>query len=319
MSDSERGERPPLEAGEAPESAPESADPGPASAPESTASAIAPPVETAAGSAGTPPEAPDLTSMPLIEHLRELRTRLIRSVVALAVGMVVSMPLSRFVISGVEIPLPIESLRLAGRTIALPDTLAITGLLGMCTACDSIIIISPLEGLITWMRVGLILGLILSTPVILYQVVAFVLPALYSRERRYLYLLLPGAGLMFAIGLAFGFFVVLPRSINFLIGFAEGAGLGAKPTPTLANYIAFVSNLLFVIGVSFETPLVVFMLAKVGILKPATMSRYRRHAVLVIAILAAVLTPTPDPFTMFLVMAPMYLLYELGGLLARIF
>ncbi|MCB0217262.1 MAG: twin-arginine translocase subunit TatC [Caldilineae bacterium] len=321
MSASERAERPELDAGKAPESAPESAttpaEPGPAQA--SIASATDRPVEAAAGSATAPPEPPDLTSMPLMEHLRELRTRLIRSVVALAVGMVVSMPLSRFVISGVEIPLPIESLRLAGRTIALPDTLAITGLLGMCTACDSIIIISPLEGLITWMRVGLILGLILSTPVILYQVVAFVLPALYSRERRYLYLLLPGAGLMFAIGLAFGFFVVLPRSINFLIGFAEGAGLGAKPTPTLANYIAFVSNLLFVIGVSFETPLVVFMLAKVGILKPATMSRYRRHAVLVIAILAAVLTPTPDPFTMFLVMAPMYLLYELGGLLARIF
>lgn len=323
MSPSETEKRPEHEPDRQPETGTEPLELGPTLPATSTETATATSTETATAlssetAAGTP-ETPNLTSMPLIEHLRELRTRLIRSVLALVVGMVISLPLSRFVISGVEIPLPIDSLRLFGRSIALPDTFAITGLLGMCTACDSIIIISPLEGLITWMRVGLILGLILSTPVILYQIVAFVLPALYSRERRYLYLLLPGAGLMFAIGLAFGFFVVLPRSINFLIGFAEGAGLGAKPTPTLANYIAFVSNLLFVIGVSFETPLVVFMLAKIGILKPATMSRYRRHAVLVIAILAAVLTPTPDPFTMFLVMVPMYLLYELGGLLARIF
>ncbi len=260
-----------------------------------------------------------LSSMPLMEHLRELRTRLIWSVLALVGGMLISLPLSRFVISGFSLDLPQTSFEVAGRSISLPERLEITGLLGMCTECAQIIMISPLEGLITWMRVALVLGLILSTPIILYQLVAFVLPALYPRERRLLFLMLPGAAVMFAIGLAFGFVVVLPRSINFLIGFAESSGIGASATPTLANYIAFVTNLLFVIGVAFETPLVVYLLAKIGILTPATMSRYRRHAILVIAVLAAVLTPTPDPFTMFLVMAPMYVLYELGGILSRIF
>jgi sec-independent protein translocase protein TatC len=256
--------------------------------------------------------------MSLIDHLRELRKRMIYSVVALVTGMLISLPLSRFVISGLSVPLPDASIEILGRSLDLPERLEIVGLLGMCTVCEAIIVISPLEGLITWMRVGLITGLVLASPIILYQAVAFILPALYARERRYLYLLLPGAGLMFALGLMFGFLVVLPRSINFLIGFAEGAGLGAKPMPTLANYIAFVSNLLLVIGISFQTPLVVFMLAKIGILNPRTMARYRRHAIVIIAVVAAILTPTPDPFTMILVMVPMYILYELGGLLARI-
>jgi sec-independent protein translocase protein TatC len=257
-----------------------------------------------------------LSSMPLIEHLRELRRRLMISVAALIVGMVVSLPASRYAINGASIPIPIDSFQLVGRQFDLPASVHITGLVEMCTACAGIITIAPMEGLVTWMRVALILGLILATPIVLYQVVAYIVPALYARERRYLYLMLPGAAFMFSLGLAFGFFVVLPRSINFLIGFSEGM---ASPMPTLSNYIAFVTNLLFVIGIAFETPLVVYILSKVGILTPAIMSRYRRHSILVIAVLAAVLTPTPDPFTMFLVMAPMYLLYEMGGLMARIF
>lgn len=257
-----------------------------------------------------------LSSMPLIEHLRELRRRLMISVSALIVGMLVSLPASRFAINGATVQIPIDGFNLAGRQFDLPASVHITGLVEMCTACAGIITIAPMEGLVTWMRVALILGLILATPIVLYQIVAYIVPALYARERRYLYLMLPGAAFMFALGLAFGFFVVLPRSINFLIGFSEGM---ASPMPTLSNYIAFVTNLLFVIGVAFETPLVVYLLSKVGILTPAIMSRYRRHSILVIAVLAAVLTPTPDPFTMFLVMAPMYLLYELGGLMARIF
>ena len=114
----------------------------------------------------------------------------------------------------------------------------------------------------------------------------------------------------------FGYSVVLPRTINFLVGLAFGVG---SPLLKISDYIAFVTNVLFILGLAFQTPLVVFTLAKVGILKPHTMSRYRRHAILVMAIVAAILTPTPDPYTMLMVMGPMYLLYELGGLLARIF
>jgi len=242
------------------------------------------------------PSAAALPAMPLLEHLRELRRRLMISVGALVLGVILGLPFSQRVIEGLK---------------------------AMCVACAKdgegkplFIITDPLEAFTILIRVGLILGLAVTMPVILYQIVAFIIPALYRRERRYLLLLLPGAAVLFTAGMAFGYFIVLPRTIDFLVSLAFGVG---SPMLRISDYIAFVTNVLFILGLAFQTPLVVFSLAKIGILKPQTMSRYRRHAVMVIAILAAVLTPTPDPYTMLMVMGPMYLLYELGGLLARIF
>jgi sec-independent protein translocase protein TatC len=184
----------------------------------------------------------------------------------------------------------------------------------MCSSCE-IIAVHPTETIVTWFRVALILGLVVSTPVILYQIVAFVSPGLHPHERRTLLLMLPGAAMMFAFGLLFGYFVALPRTIAFLSEFLGGI---VTPNWTLANYVAFVTNLLLVIGVTFETPLVVFVLARLNIVTPAFLAHYRRHAIVLMAILAAVLTPTPDPYTMLLVLAPMVALYEIGILLARI-
>ena len=224
--------------------------------------------------------------MPLMDHLRELRTRVMYSVGALLVGMVISLVVTRQMIAG---------------------------LTEMCDVCQ-FIVIRPTESIIAYFRVALILGLVLATPVILYELVSFVLPGLHENERRYLFLLLPGSAIMFALGISFGYFIVLPRTINFLASFLIDEAAAAW---SLGTYIAFVTNLLFVVGVSFLTPIVVYMLSKLGILSPQILSRYRRHAILIIAIIAAVLTPTPDPFTMILVATPMIVLYELGILMAR--
>jgi sec-independent protein translocase protein TatC len=229
---------------------------------------------------------PPLAAMPLLDHLRELRVRMVYAAGAVVIGLLASMAFARPVIDG---------------------------LTEMCDVCQ-FIVIRPTEGFIAYFRVALVLGLVLALPVVLYQIVAFILPALHRHERRYLYLMLPGATLLFAAGLAFAYFLVVPRSINFLAQFMMGV---ATPAWSLGNYIAFVTNLMFVIGLAFQTPLVVFVLARIGLLTPARMSRYRRHAILIIAVLAAVLTPTPDPFTMLMVMVPMWLLYELGIILAR--
>lgn len=230
----------------------------------------------------------DLPTMPLVEHLRELRSRIIVSVVALVTGMVLALPLSPRVIQGLK---------------------------SMCPVCQYQLI-DPTEGFATYFRVALTVGLVLAVPVIVYESVQFVRPALYPHERRVLYLLLPGAALLFALGLIFGYLVVLPRTLSFLASFPSGWG---ESNWRLGSFIAFSTNLLVIVGVAFETPLVVFLATKLGILSPQAMSRYRRHAIVAMAILAAVLTPTPDPFTMLLVLAPMIILYELGGLLARIF
>jgi sec-independent protein translocase protein TatC len=242
---------------------------------------------------GSPPPAPDalppaaaLATMSLMEHLRELRQRLIYGVGALLLGMLVS-------------------LAFTGRVI--------DGLTAMCQVC-TIQAVAPTESFTTYFRVALLLGLVLATPVILYQLVRFVLPALHPHEQRYLYLLLPGASLLFATGLVFGYFVVLPRTVTFLSTFLSAS---VSANWTISQYVAFVTNLLLIIGITFETPLVVFILAKLRVVSAERMAHFRRHAVILLAVLAAVLTPTPDPFTMFLVLGPMILLYELGILLAR--
>jgi sec-independent protein translocase protein TatC len=227
----------------------------------------------------------DAAAMPFLEHLRELRNRLIKSIVALGIGMALAVPL-------------------AGRVIV--------GLRDMCPACD-IMVIAPTESVITFFRVAIILGLVVATPVILYQIVAFVSPGLLPHERRLLIMMLPGAAVLFATGMAFGYFVALPRAVAFLSGFL---GAEASPNWTLSNYVAFVTNLLLMIGISFQTPLVVFVLTKLNLVTPAFLRHYRRHAIVLRAVLAAVLTPTPDPLTMILVLAPMVVLFEFGIVLS---
>ncbi len=228
----------------------------------------------------------DLPRMTLVEHLTEFRQRLIYSVVALLLGVVVSLP-------------------------AVPRVIG--GLKGICPACN-LQGLGPTEAFVTYFRVSLILGLVIAVPVVLYQVVAFLLPALHASERRLLLTMLPFSALLFALGLAFGYFIVLPRTVGFLSEFLSDY---IDPDWSALLYVRFVTNLLLLVGVAFQTPLVIYVLTKLGIVSPALMSKYRRHAIVVLAILAAMLTPTPDPFTMFIVFVPMILLYEVGLLLAR--
>jgi sec-independent protein translocase protein TatC len=246
----------------------------------------------ASGSSTAPAttEATTLSTMPLMEHLRELRGRLMWSVGTVMVGMII------------------------GWFAAQP---VIDALTSMCTVCDrGFIAVRVLETLVTKLRVAFIVGLAFAMPMVLYQIVAFVLPALHRHEKRYLWLFLPGASLLFIAGMAFGFTFVVPRTVNFLVGFLEGTE-NLEVQPRIDDYVSFMTNLVLVIGLAFQTPLVVLLLTKLRIVSAQTLGRYRRHAVLVIAVAAAVLTPTPDPFTMFMVMGPMYILFELGILLSR--
>jgi sec-independent protein translocase protein TatC len=230
----------------------------------------------------------ELAAMPLVDHLRELRTRLIWAVVAVTLGMVLS--------------------------LAFADRF-IEALTAMCVDCG-IQVTRPTAGFVSYFQVGLRLGLVLAAPVVLYQIHAFIAPALHPHEKRYLNLFVPGGFALFFAGILFGWFLVLPRTVAFLAQFSRQ--FGVAPNWTLDEYLALVTNLLLAIGVAFLTPLVVYVLSKTGLVTPAVMARYRRYFVVVAAVLAAVLTPTPDPFTMFMVLIPMLVLYELGILLARL-
>ncbi len=224
--------------------------------------------------------------MTLIEHLEELRGRLIKSAIALAVT-------------------TLASLIFTGRLLKIL----------VAPAGIKPIFLRPTEMFVTYMRVALISGTALAMPVIVYQMLRFVLPALKPHERRYLYIIVPGATFSFLLGLAFAYFAMLPFALRYLLSFG---GNIAEAKWAIGEYISFVTKLLFWVGVTFETPLLVFFLAKLGVVTPEMLARYRKYAIVAIAVLAAVITPTPDPFNMMVVMVPLLILYEIGVLLAKL-
>jgi sec-independent protein translocase protein TatC len=223
----------------------------------------------------------DNKEMSLFEHLEELRERLIKSGLALMFTTLVSLLFSTQLIKIILVP--------AGDVRP--------------------VFLRPTEGVLTYFRVALLAGVALALPFVTYQVAQFVLPGLRPSEKRFLIWLLPGAVVSFVAGAAFAYFVMLPPSLRFLVSFGSEV---AEATWAIGEYIAFVTNLMFWTGVVFEAPLLAFFLAKLGIVTSEMLSRNRKYALLVSAILAAVITPTPDPFNMMLVMAPLIVLFEVS-------
>ncbi len=223
----------------------------------------------------------------IIEHLEELRGRLMKSAIALTVTTLFSFIFAKQFLQLLVAPM--------GETPPVSS--------------------SPTTSIVVFTKVALISGVALAMPVLVYQLISFIAPGLKPQEKRYLYFILPGATISFVAGAAFAYFVMLPTAIPFLKGFL---GDIIEPNWFIDKYISFVTSLLFWVGLSFETPLLIFFLAKLGIVTPAVLSRNRKYAILAIAVISAVITPTPDPFNMILVMGPLILLYEIGILLAKL-
>ncbi len=223
--------------------------------------------------------------MTLLEHLEELRSRLLKASVALLITTAISFIFADQLVEILTIPI-------GGR--------------------EALEAIDVTENVGVFMRVSLISGLVLAMPVIVYQFIRFIVPGLTREERRYLWFIVPSASLLFLMGVAFAYFVMLPTAVPFLIGFLD---IPTRPRPKA--YFSFVSRLMFWIGVSFETPLILAFLARLGIITPQLLRQNRKYAIVLIAVVAAAITPTVDPINMMLVMIPLILLYELGILLSR--
>jgi len=226
----------------------------------------------------------------LIGHLQELRWLIIRSLVVIAIATGVSFFFADEVF--VILKSRVQDLDLV--------YIEVTELLGV------------------YMRVSLMGGIVLSLPYVVYEGVMFVSPALRRREKLYLYLLLPGIALFFIGGAVFAYYVLLPPALKFLIHPPFAAGI-ARPEIRIGNYVSVVSKLLFGVGLTFETPIVILFLSKIGVVRPDTLARQRKWAVLFAFILAAIITPTFDPVNQTLVAAPIIVLYELGIWLSRLF
>lgn len=227
--------------------------------------------------------------MSLIEHLAELRTRLIRA----SIGIVLGMVLSVFVVDDIF--------------TALNDLAAEAG--------ANVQVIAPLEAFSMYVKIAFMCGMALAMPVIVYQLVAFVSPGLTRRERNFVLRALPFVTALFVGGMAFAYFVVLRSSLRVLLGIA---GEQFETNLALSNYVSFVTNLIIWLGVAFQTPVVVYTVIKLGIISAEKLASYRRYVFLGIVVAAAIITPTPDPLNMGLVAGPMYALFELGILLGRL-
>lgn len=173
----------------------------------------------------------------------------------------------------------------------------------------------PTEGIETYFRVSLLAGVVLAMPVILFEFWRFIQPALSRNEQRYVYVFIPSALLLFGLGIAFAWFILAPAAIYFLANFMPDI---FRAEWTGQEYISFVTRLLLWIGLSFQMPIIVYIVARVGLVTAATLRQQWRVAVVIIAVLAAVITPSIDPVTMLLTMAPLFTLYVLSIGLAAV-
>jgi sec-independent protein translocase protein TatC len=217
----------------------------------------------------------------ILEHLDALRKHIFRGLIALVITSAISIGFTRSILVFLARPLP--------------------------GGIDTLRSITVTENFGTSFRVALLAGFAMAFPYIALELWMFVAPGLRRRARLWGLFSIPIATLFLVGGMAFSYFVLLPPALRFLTGF-----MGIETNPRPAEFYNFVTNLMFWIGIFFEFPLVIFLLAKVGLVRASQLARQWRIAIVVIAILAAVVTPTPDPANMSLVMAPMIVLYFLS-------
>jgi len=223
----------------------------------------------------------------ILDHLKEFRQRLIKIVIAIALTSILSFIFYEQIFNILIFPAPDIDL----------------------------IYIEMTEMLGTIMRVCLVSGIILAMPYITYHVIMFISPALTSREKKMVYLILPWVTLMFAAGVYFGYSILVPRITAFLLTFGSEIAL---PQIKIGNYISIVTRLLLMIGLVFEMPVLTTFLARIGVITPRWLASKRRTAIILAFILAAMITPTIDPVNQTLVAAPLVVLYEMSIWLAKL-
>ncbi len=224
--------------------------------------------------------------MPLLQHLEELRKRVFRAFAAVVCTTILSFIFAPQLINFLATPI--------GGSKALVS-------------------IEVTENIAIFMKVSMLSGLVLGVPFIVYEAAAFILPGLKGSERRWLLLGVPLASLLFLAGVAFAWFVMLPSAIPFLVNF-----LGITTQVRPSNYFGFITTLMFWIGVCFEMPLVVLLLAKLHFITARQLLGAWRYAIVGMAVVAAAVTPTVDPVNMGLVMLPLAGLYIISIALAAL-
>ena len=223
----------------------------------------------------------------LVQHLSEFRDRLMVASIAIVITTAISFLFTTDIIKLLLVP--------AG----------VTRLLAL----------SPTENFTTYFRVALFSGFALAMPVILYEIYAYIDPALHRNERRFALTLGPFVLLLFIGGMLFCYLILLPNALKFLINFGSEV---IDNQLRASEYLSFVTLFIVGMGVVFETPVLIYALIRLGVVQRTWLTSKRRYVFVGVFLIAAVVTPTPDPFNQTIVAIPMYLLFELGLLLARV-
>ena len=225
----------------------------------------------------------------LIEHLDELRTRIVVCAVVLVLAIAFAFWQNALLLDIAQHPLPNDK--------------------------DELLTLSPSEPFFTTVKLSVYAGILLSLPVLLYQAYAFVLPAFSPREKRVMLPLLLMVPFLFVAGVVFAYYVVMPAALNFLLGFNDD---DFNIQLRAAEYYGFFALTEIAVGLLFQIPVAILAITRLGIVTPRELARNRRYAILVIAVVAMLL-PGTDPVTMLLCMLPLYLLFEVSILLAHWF
>ncbi len=234
---------------------------------------------------------PEEGKMSFFDHLTELRTRIIWSLVPAGIGLVIALYFTDRIMLFLQRPLS----RLNSRPVFL----------------------TPTEYFWTYMKVAMISGLCIAMPVVLWNVWAFISPGLHKHERKYAAPFIIISSLLFLLGGAFALLVVVPFAVQFLVSF--GVEKGAQPMISIASYMDFIIKFTLAFGLVFELPVIITILSLIGVVTPQFLSKNRKYAILINFVIAAILTPTPDVVNQTLMAGPLCILYEVGIISARIF
>ncbi|MEZ5203893.1 MAG: twin-arginine translocase subunit TatC [Acidimicrobiales bacterium] len=244
--------------------------------------------------AAKPAAPPDDGRMSLMEHLVELRTRLIRSVIAISLGAVVGWMLYHPVLHFLRAPL---------EDLAQDPNVS-----------DKLLVLDPLEGFMLRLKMASYIGIAVAMPVVLWQVWRFISPGLYQNERRYATAFVGSATVLFLMGAAVAY-LTLPAALGFLQS-VGGDELYYQYSPQ--KYLMLIVYMMLAFGLGFEFPILLVFLQLVGILKPQQLSEFRRFGIVIIFVIAAVITPSADPISLLALALPMMLFYEVSILIGRL-
>lgn len=229
--------------------------------------------------------------MTLSEHLIELRTRIVRACLSIGAAFIVGVIVAKPILHKIEQQARVE-------------------------ANGGFDIQSPVDPLTLYFKVALYIALVVAAPLIMTQLIGFIAPGLTRKEKRIVYLSLPWVAIMAVAGAAYGFFVAAPRALYFLSQFLNSI---FHWDPDAKEVIGFYLTLMLGLALAFQIPVIMFILAKLNLVTPKKMASVRRYAAVIVLILAAVITPSTDPINMMIVAIPLYLLYEGGIIVSRIF